>query len=731
MLIVTSLGVRPPRLKTHVPTAPRGGTAMNHPGPVGPLLKEPDVTPGPRILVAALILAACSSDPGGPGNPVAVAVSLETQPAVTARSGLALEQQPIAQIRDAQGGAVAQSGVLVTAVLASGGGALTGTTGVRTDAQGRATWTDLGIQGLVGVRTLRFEAAGLAAIVSNPIQLGAGVAASLVDAAGNNQVAPAGAPPPVLPRVRALDALGNVVPGASVTFEVQQGGGQLTGAVQVTGADGTASPTTWTLGPQIGPNQLSAFLTQGGGSGVVFTATATVGPPALLTVVEGNQQTTTIGTAVAIAPGVRITDAFGNPVAGVTVTLTPAAGSGQVTGGTPTSNADGIARATSWAIGFTPGENTLTASRDGLAPVALTATGISFVVAELFAGTATNCARIGSGALRCWGSNAQGQLGDGTVTPRNLPGPITSGLAFTRVVVGATHACGLAVGGNVWCWGSNNEGQLGDGSQIDQLTPAMVVGGGSFTDLALGGLHTCALRGDGVVLCWGSNGNGRLGDGTAEPRRLVPTPVSGGTFTGVSASSGSHTCALGTDQRLWCWGANNAGRLGDGSLIDRNIPTLVVGGFFWTAVSAGLSHTCALTTTGAARCWGVGTSGQLGTGSASSQSIPVPVTGGLTFTSVSAGGSHTCAVTIAGAGWCWGDNGSGRLGDGTQATKLEPVEVSGGFTWARLGAGGQHSCGWTTVGSALCWGRNIEGQVGDGVTINARLTPVAVKPPAP
>lgn len=687
--------------------------------------------PGPRYVLAVLALAACSSDPGGPGNPGAVAVSLVTQPAATARSGIVLEQQPVVQLRDAQGGPVAQSGVLVTAVLASGGGSLAGTAGVRTDAQGRATWTDLAIEGLIGARTLRFEAAGLAAIVSNPIQLGAGVAASLVDAAGNNQVAPAGTAPTVLPRVRALDALGNVVAGASVTFTVQQGGGSVTGPVQTTGPDGTASPGSWTLGPQVGPNQLSAFLTQGGGSGVVFTATATVGPPALLTVFEGDQQVATIGTAVPVAPAVTLTDAFGNPVAGVTVTFASTAGSGTVTGGTATTSAMGIARVGSWTLGFTPGPQSLTVTREGLAPVAMTATGISFVIADLFAGTATNCARLAGGGVRCWGSNAQGQLGDGTVTPRNLPGPITSGLAFTRVVVGATHACALAVGGAAWCWGSNNEGQLGDGTQIDQLTPSQVAGGHTFTDLALGGLHTCALRSDGVVLCWGSNGNGRLGDGTAEPRRLVPTPVSGGTFTAVSASSGSHTCALGTDQRLWCWGANSAGRLGDGSVMDRNIPTLVVGGFFWTSVSAGLSHTCALTTTGAARCWGTGTSGQLGTGSASSQSIPVPVTGGLTFASISTGGSHTCAVTPAGAGWCWGDNGSGRLGDGTQVTKLEPVEVSGAFAWSRLAAGGQHSCGWTTAGSALCWGRNIEGQVGDGVVINARLTPVAVKPPTP
>lgn len=685
--------------------------------------------PVPALAALLLVSIACTDDTSGPGDGVATALAIVQQPPGAAGSGVPLDPQPAVRLLNARGLPVAQSGVLVTAALAAGSGGLGGTVAVRTDAEGVATWTNLSITGATGSRTLRFEAAGLAGVAATPVQLGPGAAATLAPMAGLNQVAPAGTAPTVLPKVRVTDASDNPVPGASVTFEVSLGGGAVAGGIKTTGADGTASPDTWTLGPVVGANALQAYLTAAPGTVVTFTATGIVGPAAQLEIFEGDGQVATIGTAVAVAPAVKVLDAFGNAVPGVTVTFAAEAGSGTVAGATPVSNASGVARVTSWTIGFTPGAQSLTASRSGVPAITIGARGTSLVIAEFSAGGATTCAVLPGGSGRCWGSNAQGQFGDGTATPQPIPVTIAGGHTWAEVSVGSTHACGRDASGAAWCWGANGSGQLGDGTTTDRLFPTAVQGGHLFSQVVVSGAHTCGLRTDGVALCWGSNANGRLGDGTATAR-LVPTPVASGTWTALSTGNGSHTCGLQADQSLWCWGFNGNGRLGDGTTADRAVPTLVTDGHLWQRVAVGGAHTCAITVSGTPRCWGTNGNGQLGTGTSSDASIPVPVAQGHQFVALTSGSAHTCGLKADGAAWCWGAGGFGQLGNGVAIDRLDPVRVSGDFLWQALDAGGEHTCGRSTDGSALCFGRNQIGQLGDGTT-TSRLTPVAVKPPTP
>ncbi|HUG28291.1 MAG TPA: hypothetical protein VMK53_08350 [Gemmatimonadales bacterium] len=680
------------------------------------------------VLLGSCLLAACSGEGIGPG-PAATALALLTQPSSTAQGGVAFPVQPVVQLRNAQGEPVQQADVLVTAVIATGGGAVVGTAAQRTDVEGKATWTDLGISGVTGARTLRFESPGLSSVVSAPVSVGAGAATTIALVAGNNQVAAAGAAVPVLPRVRVTDAWNNLVPGAGVTFLVLTGEGTVEGGAAQTAADGTASPTAWRMGPGVGQNSLQASLDNDPGAAVTFTATATVGPAARLEVVEGDGQTATIGTAVATAPAVKLMDAFGNPVPGISITFTPAEGSGTVTGGTVNTNAQGIARVGSWVLGFSIGQQTLTASREGIPDAVFNATGVAFRVLRVAAGNGSTCASDLEGKAWCWGWNSQGQVGDNTGSNRNAPVLVGGGVTLSGLVGGGEHACGLAPGGAARCWGSNSNGQLGNNSLASSLLPVEVVGSHTFSQLAAGAQHTCGLRVDGEAFCWGSNGNGRLGDGTTL-QRLVPTQVQGGPYAEIfAASSSAHTCALKDTGTAWCWGNNGNGRLGDNSQTDRLVPTQVAGGHVWKSLAVGGSHTCGVTTSDVAYCWGAGGQGQLGRGSVGDISLPIPVNGDHAFSSISAGSTHSCAITAAAAAWCWGQNGSGRLGDGTTTTRLEPVAVEGDVIFATVLAGGEHTCGRTTDGAAVCWGRNLEGQLGDGTT-TTRLTPVAVKPPA-
>jgi hypothetical protein len=176
-------------------------------------------------------------------------------------------------------------------------------------------------------------------------------------------------------RVKVLDRLGSAVAGTSVAFSPAIGGGSMNPATTATGSDGTAS-TIWTLGPGAGIHAMQAVAT-GVKDTVFFTATATAGPAAVLVASAGNNQTAGAGTAVAIAPAVRVNDALGNPVAGTVVTFVVTSGGGTAAGTTATSNASGLATVGSWVMGSMTGDNTLTASAPGLPSVIFSATSSS------------------------------------------------------------------------------------------------------------------------------------------------------------------------------------------------------------------------------------------------------------------------------------------------------------------------------------------------------------------
>lgn len=211
------------------------------------------------------------------GQAVAVPqLAITTQPPASAQSGVVLSPAPVIQLQDNQGQPLHQANVQVTATINSGGGSVGGTTTVATDGNGVATFSDLSISGLVGARTLAFNASGVTGITSNTINLAAGPAASIVVNDGNGQSANAGTQLAVAPSVLLTDASGNPVSGVVVTFAVASGGGVLTGAAPTSDGFGIARVGSWTLGPTSGSNSVTATATGSGISGnpVSFTATA-------------------------------------------------------------------------------------------------------------------------------------------------------------------------------------------------------------------------------------------------------------------------------------------------------------------------------------------------------------------------------------------------------------------------------------------------------------------------
>jgi len=296
--------------------------------------------------------------------------------------------------------------------------------------------------------------------------------------------------------------------------------------------------------------------------------------------------------------------------------------------------------------------------------------------------------------------------------------------AQVQVSAGTNYRVVLKADGTVWTWGTNANGQLGDGTTIPKESPVQVSGLSQVISVNGGWAHTVALKADGTVWTWGENTFGQLGDGT-KTNRNIPTAVNG--LSGVvEAKAGvSHTVALKDDGTVWCWGSNESGMLGDGTDEDRATPVQVTGLSDVINVDAGMVHTVALKSDGTVWCWGYNYNGQLGNGTTTESETPVQVNGLTGVVKIKAGAGHNLALKGDGTLWAWGNNESGQLGNGNQIDQTVPVAISTLNDIASFDAASTHSMVLKNDGSIRAWGNNDYGQLGDGTT-TSRSEPVLV-----
>ena len=340
------------------------------------------------------------------------------------------------------------------------------------------------------------------------------------------------------------------------------------------------------------------------------------------------------------------------------------------------------------------------------------------------------CAIVANGTIECWGRNTDGQLGGGSNSQEPVPVNYIAGSWQYLMNGGAgNHMCAIKSDGTLWCWGRNTDGQLGNNSSTNAPTPVQVGNDSTWVAGAVGFNSTCAIKSDGTLWCWGANSHGKLGNGSTDAS-LVPVQSS---LTGVATVTvaDEHACALKSDNTIWCWGHGTTGELGDGNATDATSPVQVTGS--WKAVTAGQTnpepdnfegHTCALKSDNTLWCWGT----SLGGGAASTSNVPVEIPGGGTWASVTTGPWATCAIKSSDASlWCWGDEYNGHLGNGiTGGYETTPQAVTGSHAWLTSVQTHDSMCGVQTDLSLWCWGAQTDGVIGVAGVPEVNPNPLAL-----
>jgi alpha-tubulin suppressor-like RCC1 family protein len=293
---------------------------------------------------------------------------------------------------------------------------------------------------------------------------------------------------------------------------------------------------------------------------------------------------------------------------------------------------------------------------------------------------------------RARGDNQFGELGDGSTTNHLTPTAVPNLTGVTAIAVGGftgndgrsdqasfAHSLALLADTTVMAWGSNSDGQLGDGTTTPRLAPVAVPGLSGVSTIAAGGTHSLALLSDGTVMAWGDNGlRGLTGQG--RPDRIShPTPVLIPGLSDVTAISAGnfHSLALLKDGTIRAWGWNAHGQLGDTTTEDRPIPVPVSGLADITAVAAGDRFSLALRANGKPTAWGASEHGQRGDGTFNEQHAPVDVLNLTEVTAISTAVQHCLALRKDRTVMAWGLNGDRQLGDGSADDQPAPVKVSG------------------------------------------------------
>ncbi len=529
--------------------------------------------------------------------------------------------------------------------------------------------------------------------------------------------------------VKVADATGAAVAGVTVGFSVTSGGGTVSAATAASAADGSAK-TTWTIGSASGPQTVTASAIGWSAPSVTFAATVEL-------------DTIPVASVAINFPAPAVAE-------GTTVALSASALSAN---GSTLRNRPVTWLSSNPAIASVDADGTLTGVAVGSATVTATVGGksaFSVVNVVLFAviapGSDNTCAITTDGRLYCAGASYGPQAE-----------PVSNTLRFTTVSMGGdvtptTHSFGCAVSTTRtgYCWGTNTNGELGNGELSGtRPTPFPIAGAVSFQSISAGMDFACGVAVNGDAYCWGNGSLGQLGRGGQQSSSVAVRVRSDQKFVQIQAAK-YHVCALTVGNELYCWGRNELGSLGSGSTGPfESTPVLVTGGLKFKSFTARGGVTCGLNLEEKAYCWGNNTVLTLGAAATEScygqkpcSSVPLPVNGDRAYVSLAASENAVCGVAVDFQTYCWGLNQQAEFGIPSDSfgcvtsgaiggCTIVPVPTVSGFKI--LFAGARNYCGLDARGVGFCWGANDTDQLGHVTTLTSSSEPLqfTIDPLAP
>lgn len=549
-------------------------------------------------------------------------LAFKTQPP-NATAGVALSPAVEVAITDAFGNTVPEATDAVTVGLSANPGSttLSGTLTV-TSVAGIARFTDLLITKAATGYALSGSSGSLAEAISDAFSIAPGPAAQVSFAAQPSDVQANAVMAPVL--VTISDAFGNAATDSVIlTIGANPWGGpgtrpgSLSGTARLNPTNGTATYTDLRIDKPGEGYRLRATSGTASGESTPFHVELTFS-----SITAGVMHTCSLTSSGPYCWGSNASGRLGVATGSTGDDSVPAFVNAGVTFAQIGAGANQSCAAAADDVGYCWGHNDDGDLGNGTTEPGLTpgpvSGGISFT--SISSGFGHTCGLATNGAAYCWGENLNGELGDGTTAARRLVPVLVVGsgttLEFTAIGAGGPFSCALASDQSAYCWGGNAGGQLGDGTMTSSATPVRVSGSGAtllFASLSVGADHACAVTTTHDAYCWGYNESGQLGSGSSTLPIPTPSPVMGGlSFASVSAGAG-YSCGVTTGNVAYCWGFNPDGRLGIGATGNQYAPVAVSGGLEFGSVSAGF-HACGLTTGGVAYCWGPNDYGQLGDG---------------------------------------------------------------------------------------------------------------------
>jgi uncharacterized repeat protein (TIGR02543 family) len=363
-----------------------------------------------------------------------------------------------------------------------------------------------------------------------------------------------------------------------------------------------------------------------------------------------------------------------------------------------------------------------------------------------------------NGQVHTWGSNSAGQLGDSfnnnnTRIATEITGSfgLTNGDKIIQSNLYSSQSSAISLNGRVFMWGKNDSGQLGDGSYISKNQPVEITSNfaleknDKIISISLGDNHSVALSSYGRVFTMGGSNFGQRGSGSSSNTNMpnsINTRLSllaNEIITGID-SGDDHSAAITSKGRIFMWGRNNEGQIGNGTFTNRNTPINItdtislLGNDRIMSLNLYGNQSSILTATGRVFMWGNNSQGQLGDGSYSRKNIPTEITSNFSLVEsdkiilVSLGTFHSSALSSSGRVFMWGYDFEGQLGNGKQELNLTthalPIDITDNFNlidtdkFISVSLGRNHSSAVTQSGRVFFWGFGLYGQLGNNKSVD-------------